>query len=417
MIAWSTTGLPGGGMPTAPFWARTLHRWNAVSWALFGVLSLVSTVADRTDGAGQGWWLGVLAVIAVCYATLTRFPDNPVLRPHTYLLVLALALGALSYLREGYVALFIVTVPHFWMYGRRPRDSAAFSGLASVLTLVGSTCREGWDLAFFSTSFASTAIVFLASALIGLWVLAVIAQSEERARLIVELEQAQAELAAAHQRQGAADERERLARDIHDTLAQGFASIVVLAEAARSGLDAEPARSAQQLHSIEQTARENLAEARELVASGHAAAPSRGSAAEPLRRTLDRFAEDTGLEVTAELADVVCDQPTRIALLRCAQESLANVRKHAGASAVGVVLSEQGAVVELEITDDGTGFAVADAEERGFGLRGMRRRLTELGGDLKITSSLGNGTRVLAMVPSPGGSEETPCPGGSEETP
>ncbi|MFG3259479.1 sensor histidine kinase [Streptomyces sp. NPDC048172] len=408
MIAWSTTGLPAGGTPTAPFWARTLHRWNAVSWALFGVLSVVSTVADRTDGADQWWWLGVLAVLAGCYATLTRSPDNPVLRPHTYLLVLALGLGVLSYLREGYVALFIVTVPHFWMYGRRPQDSAAFSGLASVLTLVGSTCREGWDLAFFCTSFASTAIVFLASALIGLWVLAVVAQSEERARLIVELERAQAELAAAHQRQGAADERERLARDIHDTLAQGFASIVVLAEAARSGLAAEPDRSSQQLHSIEQTARENLAEARELVASGHDAAPSRGSAAEPLRRTLDRFAEDTGLEVTAELADVVCDQPTRIALLRCAQESLANVRKHAGASAVGVVLSGQGAVVELEITDDGTGFAVAEAADRGFGLRGMRRRLTELGGDLKITSSLGNGTRVLALVPAPGASEETP---------
>jgi signal transduction histidine kinase/ActR/RegA family two-component response regulator len=269
-------------------------------------------------------------------------------------------LGVFAYLRNSFGSLFMVTLPHFWMFSRTPRASILFLGLATGSTLTGSWLRLGNSPKFFGETLVPVVIVVAVGVLIGLWVHSVVAQSHERARLIVELEQTQAELSEAHQRQGAADERERMARDIHDTLAQGFASIIVLAEAARAGLDtAEPARSAQQLRSIESTARENLAEARELVGSaqqqGQVAA---GSVAQTLRRTLDRFAEDTGLAVDADLADIECDQPTRIALLRCTQESLANVRKHARASTVGVVLARQPYGVELEVTDDGAGFVV-----------------------------------------------------------
>ena len=191
------------------------------------------------------------------------------------------------------------------------------------------------------------------------------------------------------------------AREIHDTLAQGLASIVVLAEAARAGIGTDPEASARQLASIERTARENLAEARVLVGSAPREGVAAGSIAATLRRTLDRFAEDTGLTVDADLPDVRCDQPTRVALLRCTQESLANVRKHAAASTVGVVLAAHPHGVELEITDDGRGFAPG-AASGGFGLDGMRRRLAELGGLLTVTSAPGEGTRVLALLPREG---------------
>lgn len=105
----------------------------------------------------------------------------------------------------------------------------------------------------------------------------------------------------------------------------------------------------------------------------------------------------------AVLADLDCDQRTRIALLRCTQESLANVRKHARASTVGVVLARRPYGVELEITDDGAGFVVE--ESRGFGLDGMRKRVAELGGRLTVTSSVGDGTRILASVPLAQGTE------------
>ncbi|MFI8889054.1 sensor histidine kinase [Streptomyces paradoxus] len=386
------------GSASDAFWTTTLRRWNAVCWLLFAVMAVGLAAIDRPGGSKYAA-LALLGAVVVSYAVLYRFPANPVVRPDVYLSVLVVALGGLAYLRGNYAALFMVTLPHYWMFGRTPRVSMVFLGLATAATLAGSVLRDdGWTVEFFTETLVSTLLVVAVGALIGLWAHSVVAQSAERARLLAELEDTQAELSQAHQRQGAADERERMARDIHDTLAQGFASIIVLAEAARTGLDTDPARSGRQLRSIESTARENLAEARELVGSGRrpGQAPA-GSVAGTIRRTLDRFAEDTGLTVDAELEDLECDQQTRIALLRCTQESLANVRKHARASTVGVVLARQPYGVELEITDDGAGFSVE--ESSGFGLDGMRKRLAELGGRLTVTSSVGDGTRVLALIP------------------
>ncbi|GJF26564.1 MULTISPECIES: sensor histidine kinase [Streptomyces] len=387
--------------PTGPsaddLWSVSLRRWNAVCWVLFAAMAVGLATMEGPGGSRYGA-LALLACVVLCYAVLDRFPDNPVVRPQVYLTVLVGALGGLAYLGGSYAALFMVTLPHYWMFGRTPKASMAFLGLATATTLAGSWYRQGWSLEFFGETMVSTLIVVAVGVLIGLWAHAVVAQSSERARLIVELERAQAELSEAHQRQGAADERERMARDIHDTLAQGFASIVVLAEAARAGLGAEPARSAQQLRSIESTARENLAEARELVGSAQRrVGAAAGTVAQTLRRVLDRFTEDTGLSVSADLADVRCDQQTRIALVRCTQESLANVRKHARATTVGVVLARRSYGVELEITDDGIGFV--PEESTGFGLDGMCKRTAELGGRLTVTSSVGDGTRVLAVIP------------------
>ncbi|MFI9724126.1 sensor histidine kinase [Streptomyces sp. NPDC052396] len=384
------------GRPGNPFWARTLRRWNVACWVLFGALFAGLALTERQGGNTYAA-LALLGCVMLSYAVLDRFPGNPVLRPYTYLWVLVLGLGGSAYFWSGYAALFIVTLPHFWLFGRTVRASLVFTGLATTSTLTGSWLRKGWSAEFFGSTLVSTLIVVAASVLIGLWIHSVVEQSGERARLIEELERTQARLSEAHQRQGAADERERMAREIHDTLAQGFASIIVLAEAAREGLATDPDRSAQQLRSIESTARDNLAEARELVGSAQQSRVAAGSVARTLRRTLDRFAEDTGLMVDAELADPVCDQRTRIALLRCLQESLANVRKHAAASTVNVVLAQQPFGVELEITDDGRGFVIG--ESAGFGLDGMRKRLAEQGGQLTVTSSVGDGTRVLAMIP------------------
>ncbi|WP_443072277.1 sensor histidine kinase [Streptomyces sp. NBC_01485] len=388
---------PLAGPSADPFRATSLRRWNAVCWVLFAAMAVGIAVMGR-PGGGMYKALGLLGCVVLSYALVDRFPDNPVVRPHGYLTVLVLALGGLAYLRTSYAALFMVTLPHYWMFGRTPRISMWFLGLATASTLLGSWLLQGWTAEFLGETAVSTLIVVAVGVLIGLWAHSVVEQSAERARLIDELEQTQAQLSEAHQRQGAADERERLAREIHDTLAQGFASIVVLAEAARAGIAADPARSAQQLRSIESTARENLTEARELVGSGgRPGGLAAGSVAVTLRRILDRFVEDTGLTVDADLTDLDCDQQTRIALLRCTQESLANVRKHARASTVGVVLARRPYAVELEITDDGAGFAVE--ESTGFGLDGMRKRVAELGGRLTVTSSVGDGTRVLAMIP------------------
>ncbi|MFD7546040.1 sensor histidine kinase [Streptomyces sp. NPDC059578] len=375
-----------------------IRRWNSAGWIPFGLLPPAVAVLDAAPARRYGL-LALLVLIALCHLVVLVRPDNSVLRPRTYLAVLALVLGATSYLLDGGAAFFVVSLPQFWFFTQAPREAITLSGAAAALTVLGATFGQGWSPQVLSGNAVFTIVAYVAGVLLGVWVYRFVGQSNERQeRLTAELAMTQEELAAVYQRQGAAEERERLAREIHDTLAQGFASIVVLAEAARAATVTDPVRCAEQLTSIEQTARENLAEARVLVGSAPESGVAPGSLATTLRRTLDRFVQDTGLTVTAELPDIGLDQRTRVALLRCTQESLANVRKHSGASTVGVVLTALEDGVELEITDDGRGFVVEDS--RGFGLDGMRRRLAELDGALSVTSSLGDGTRVLASLPT-----------------
>ncbi|QKW39249.1 sensor histidine kinase [Actinomadura sp. NAK00032] len=376
---------------------RALRRWYVAAWVLLGLVPPGIAVWDQPEGT-RSTTLALLSVLALCYPVTGNVPGDPLLRRTAFLSVLAAGIGAVSYQLGGAASLLIVSLPHFWIFAGSPRRAVVLSGGATAAAVTGDAVRSAPDGPLVTGNVVAVLIGYAASVLFGLWMHRVVGRHDERARVLAaELADAERRLAEAQRRQGAADERERLAREIHDTLAQGLASIVVLAEAARDGLGTDPATSARQLVSIERTARENLAEARVLVGAGARGEVAPASIARTLRRTLDRFAEDTGLAVDADLPEVDCDQTTRIALLRCTQESLANVRKHAAASAVGVVLERHPHGVELEITDDGRGFAVGAA--RGFGLDGMRRRLAELGGELTVTSSPGDGTRVFAMIP------------------
>ncbi|MEV5570224.1 sensor histidine kinase [Spirillospora sp. NPDC052269] len=375
-------------MPLPDDRSRVL-RWNAVLWVLVGLAPEV--VASHDDAGGtRVWSLGVPVALGVAYALYRRFPG----RVDWFPWVLVLGIGAVAYLRDGAATLFIASLPMFWLHARTVREPIWTSGLAAVAALAGDLLRGGG----LQGNAIVTLVGFGAGTVLALTVQRMLDRADRHAeRLGEELADARSALAEALRKEGAAAERERMAREIHDTLAQGFASIVVLAEAARSDVRDAPDDASRQLTSIERIARENLSEARVLVGSSPSETIASGSVTATLRRTLDRFAEDTGLAVDAELDEVDGDQTTRIALLRCTQESLANVRKHAAASTVGIVLSRHPDHVELEVTDDGRGFAVEDA--RGFGLAGMRRRLAELGGGLTVTSSVGDGTRILAVLP------------------
>ncbi|WP_067812953.1 sensor histidine kinase [Nocardia inohanensis] len=373
------------------FRTRILHRWYMALWTAFGLIPPLIAVWDR-DGATKYATATLMFVLAVAW--ISACGRNPLLRPELFLGLLIPVLGVMSFLLHGGAALFIVSLPQFWIHAAGARRAVGFTLAGGAASLTGPLVRQE----FWSGNVVFTVLGCAGGVLVGLLLHRIVRYSDERARrLAAELECAQSELARAHQRQGAVDERERIAREIHDTLAQGFASIIVLAQAARDNLGADRDRAAEQLRSIERTARENLTEARILVGSDPHRNLAAVALADMLRRTVGRFGEDTGLSVDSELPDLDCDQPTRIALLRCTQESLANVRKHASAGAVGVVLARQPDRIELEITDDGRGFD--PAQVRGFGLVGMRKRLAELGGELTITSTPGEGTRVLATIP------------------
>ena len=231
------------------------------------------------------------------------------------------------------------------------------------------------------------------------WMARVIEQSLERAALIEQLESTRAELAAAHHEAGVQAERHRLAGEIHDTLAQGFTSIVTLLQAGQASLDAaSPARRHLDLALV--TARENLAEARTLVTALTPATLGAGTLGDTVRRVTSATGAQAGIEANAEVTGTARRLPigTEVVLLRVCQEALANVRKHADARQVRVRLCYAGTIVRLTVTDDGKGFDPGGTTG-GYGLTGMRDRVSQVGGTVEVASVPGCGTEVSAEVP------------------
>ena len=234
-------------------------------------------------------------------------------------------------------------------------------------------------------------------------------RSEEQQRLIAELEETRTELAAAEREAGMLAERHRLARDIHDTLAQGFTSIVMLMEAAEAELAADPGKSRIYIDQARSTARESLTEARGLIWALRSERLIGDSLVEALRSVVSQLSEETSTR--AEL--VVTGEPRQLppaseeCLLRVTQEALANIRKHADASRVTVTVSFLDDDVALDVRDDGVGFEPAilvstgDGLTGGMGLRLMLERVEQIGGTRAIESNTGEGTSVVVQLPTP----------------
>ncbi|WP_051386173.1 sensor histidine kinase [Actinokineospora inagensis] len=239
------------------------------------------------------------------------------------------------------------------------------------------------------------------SLLIGSYVHRVVRQSKERAALIVELEASRARIAALSHEAGVAQERARLAGEIHDTLAQGFTSIVTLVQAAESEVDRDSGKVRHALDLAARTARENLAEARALVAALTPTALDGGSLSEALHRLVERLAAETGVAAAFHTEGDPTGLPTgvEVVLLRAAQEALANIRKHAGAASVTVDLCHTPTGVTLTISDDGFGFDPA-TPAGGYGLRGMRARVEQVAGSVTVHSAPGAGTTLTVEVPT-----------------
>ncbi len=236
----------------------------------------------------------------------------------------------------------------------------------------------------------------------GRFAYTIIGQSTERAELIGQLEATRAELAAANRQAGTLAERQRLAGEIHDTLAQGFSSIIVLLQAAETGLGPDTAGPArEQISLAAQTARENLTEARGLVTALAPAGLTEGNLPGALRRITERAQAESGIDAafSEEGEPRPLSAALEVVLLRIAQEALANVRKHAAARTVRVDLCYADGMVSLQVSDDGCGFVAAGATG-GYGLRGMRERVTQVHGRLEVTSTPGAGTRLRAEVPA-----------------
>ncbi|QGQ18633.1 sensor histidine kinase [Cellulomonas sp. JZ18] len=390
------------GVDRHGFWLRTLRTWDLFFVAMVGVYS-VAVVVDPMPTGRTVLALVHVAVLVVAYVVLGRGAAlrGDARRADAYLAVLVVVLVVQVGLGGIGSVLLFVAYSHIWFFSRRRVAGVLWSVALTVGVTVSGATRLRPDGAGLAEIAGQSAVALVFAIVLGLWITQVAEQSEERAYLLEELRAAQDELAASHHAAGVLAERARLAGEIHDTLAQGFTSVVMLAQAASAELDhGRAAQARTRLGHIEDVARDNLAEARALVAAFAPPGLDDGGLAAAVRRLAQRFGEETGVRVHVEdVTDDGIGREQQVVLLRAAQEALANVRKHAGASAVTLRLARTGDDVVLEVVDDGAGLAPGTAE--GNGLRGMRARVDAAGGALDVTGTPGAGTRVRLRVPAP----------------
>ena len=200
----------------------------------------------------------------------------------------------------------------------------------------------------------------------------------------------------------AVEERNRLAREIHDTLAQGLTAITLHLEAAQALAERKPEAAQRKIAQALGLARTNLEEARRSVLNLRAAPLEGRTLPEALKLLAQQFVEETGIVVTTALdTQSRLSSPRETGLYRIVQEALSNVRKHASAGRVHIHLQQTQAELRLVIEDDGTGFEpehVTPTATSGFGITGMSERAHLLGGKLTIHSAIGTGTRVTVSI-------------------
>jgi len=306
------------------------------------------------------------------------------------------------------IALVAIAPQAYWTL--RPHHATGAVAVFAAVPVVVEMLRTGVVVRSLVAQGPTALLIVAFSAIFGTWAHRIIEQSTERAELIEELASTRLELAEVSKQAGMAAERERLAGEIHDAIAQGLSSIVMLVQATESTLDQLTGLSAghgrtveqarHQLDLVARTARESLAEAGALVEALRPAALDAGSLPEALRRLTERTAEDSGLATSFSLHGEpdVLPVAVEVVLLRAAQEALANVRKHARASAVTVKLSYTDETVTLRVRDDGDGID-ATTTPHGYGLVGMSRRVERVGGSRQLHSEPGEGTTLLVEVP------------------
>jgi len=211
-----------------------------------------------------------------------------------------------------------------------------------------------------------------------------------------------AELAEQRRHAVLLEERTRMARDIHDTLAQGFTGVIIQLDTSVEALrDEEPEEAAKHIRQARELARESLTEARRSVHALRPQALEKATFADALRAIITNTTAGTSLRSDFQLKGQPRDLQPAVEenLLHIGQEALSNALKHACATRFQARLSFDSDAVRLELRDNGKGFVVDSANGGGIGLIGMSERADQIGARLAVTSKPGRGTKIIAVSP------------------
>jgi signal transduction histidine kinase len=292
-------------------------------------------------------------------------------------------------------ARFFVEMPLAWSY---PAGLSMLFPLDLAFVELSRSAAPGGG--FSLTIFVIRAIVMLAIAILFMTLRN---QRDEKQRLLERLTQTE-------RKTGMLEERQRLAREIHDTLAQGFAAILAHLETAELGRGNGGDRESETQHiaAARRVARDSLEEARRMMAALRPEILETADLPAAMARIAGGWADRTGVPCTVNVTGSAgpLHRDIEVALLRTAQEALANAWKHARPSRVSITLSYMGDLVVLDVQDDGVGGAAAGG--LGFGLRSMRERMEQIGGTLTVESAPGEGTTITASAPGVATTAELP---------
>jgi signal transduction histidine kinase len=355
-----------------------------------------------TNGAEGGELYGALAVLLgllLVWFAIGRTAEEGGARAYAASALLILLAGVGTAISPSMATMQAIVFPLLWKASRSTRDAVAMNVLLALLVGAGYFVALGGTVGAFWQALVIETISLAGSFAIGFWITRISEESAARERLLDELRATQDRLAVVSRDAGVLSERERLAREIHDTIAQDLTGLVLLAQRTRRELVGGSPTVGETIDLLEHGARAALAETRALVASSAPVALAEGGIAAALVRLGERFGRETGIAVDVRAdAGGPLDRDTEVVLLRCAQEGLANVRKHSGAAGASVALVVSDAAATLVVRDDGSGFDAA-APRDGYGLDGLTARLALVGGTLGIETSPGSGTVLSASLP------------------
>ncbi|MER6570512.1 sensor histidine kinase [Streptomyces sp. NPDC001093] len=392
-------------------------------WALLAAGVVAAALSARAVGMDRTGWVvsAVLVpaavVLQLCWGRAKRKRPGPS-RTGVFLFLLRWAIAFVLTWANPFFAFYAVT--GYYTAVRELPARLVLPGLfLTAVTMSGSEIG-GWPphgLILWAGFFLVLAVN------IGLVSVFTRYSQQEQARAVVQadtiaelertntaLQQALDENAALHaqlllqaREAGVADERRRLAAEIHDTIAQGLTGIIAQLQVVANAPDLTTART--HLERASALARHSLGEARRSVHNLAPVALAADGLPEALKKTVADWGERNGVraEFTVTGTTEQLHDEISATLLRIAQEALSNAARHGRPTRVGVTLSFMGDEVTLDIRDDGTGFDPAAVPERtrsgGFGLEGMRARAERIAGSLTVESEPGHGTAVSARVP------------------
>lgn len=403
------------GHATEDFWVRWGWVWSAIYLvALFGALLLALGAEEWAESEAMVA-VGIVVVAALWHGGWTFVYPRTLPEGNLRQRPLLMALHLIGLVVAWYALIQLSQAFFFVLYGMfglffyfLPLPFAIVgSTLLTLLVIYSDAVLAGEPIRWNGPFALGLTVSMVVAALFALWIHGIIRQSSERGELLRMLQETRQELAASERRAGQLEERQRLAGDIHDTLTQGFISIIMNLENAAPLL--EDGEGKRYVNLAIRTARTSVAQARDVVNDLRPGPLVQASSLpDAIQRVAARWAQesDTAVDVAITGTPIALSTHMDIALLRAAQEALSNVRKHADAKNVKITLSYMADAVVLDVQDDGLGIDLKEGDvtavRGGYGLTAMQERLARIKGEMTIESEPGEGTTLAVLIPLTG---------------